>query len=345
MRKVIYIIALSLAAAGCINKVDIEFGEVTPQLVLNAQLRATEERQAVYLSESTLATLKPLYGAEVSVLVNGKPFATAVEADRELQEDQYAAAYYFQGSFPAGSQVKVTAKKGSWDAWAQADVIQQPVISAVDTLRSIEREMDYSYEIFQVKITFQDLPGDSYYRVGARAEHLITLVDAIGETMEIPSNYEFPMSGSKDPVLGGTTAGLSIFNLDKTYLAFSDEMFRDQEYTLRLTINSEQLYPYYYAWDSTFQPVYAIVNTRLIPWLESISREEYDYLNALNNLENFGYTAQVIVEPTTLPTNVNGGLGFFAVNNRTEAAPVQLPPMLLDYYNSYNPEFDTDGGQ
>ena len=335
MKKLLSIAVLSLAATGCINKVPIDFGEVTPQLVLNAQMLAQDDAQVVYLSESTMATLKPLHGAQVTVLVDGKPFTTAVEGEED-DEDRYAAPYYFQGSFPAGSQVKLTAKKGSWDAWAQADVFPAPVISAVDTVRTMERDIDYSYEVFQVKITFKDLPGDSYYRVGVRANHLITQVDAAGETLEVPVTYEFPMKGSNDPVLGGTTAGLSIFDLDKTYLAFSDEMFRDQEYTLRLTINSDQLYPFYYYWDADFTPVYAIISTTFIPWLESISREEFDYLNALNNMENFGYTSQVIVEPTTLPTNVNGGLGFFSVRNRTQWTPMALLEKRLDYNFTYD---------
>ena len=338
MKKLLYILALSLAAEACINKVAVDFGEVTPQLVLNAQLMAQEDEQAVYLNESTLTTLKPLHGADVTILVDGKPFATAVEADAPGEEEM-AAKYSFRGGFPVGSEVKIMAKKGSWDVWATSEVTPRPVISAVDTLRSMEREMEYSYELFQVKISFKDLPGDNYYRVGVRADHLITQVDADGKTNEIPTTFELPMSGSKDPVLGGATAGMSIFDLEKTYLVFSDEMFRDQDYTLRLTINVEQLYPYYYSWSEDYTPVYAVIATSLTPWLESISREEYDYLNALNNLENFGYTSQVIVEPTTLPTNVNGGLGFFTVRNRTEAASLQLPPQRMDYYyGPYDPE-------
>ena len=47
MKKQLSIIALLLAAAGCINKVPIDFGEVTPQLVLNAQLMAEEDEQAI----------------------------------------------------------------------------------------------------------------------------------------------------------------------------------------------------------------------------------------------------------------------------------------------------------
>ena len=344
MKRPLFILVLSLAASGCINKIPIEFGEPVPQLVLNAQMRAQEGTQIIYLGESTLTMLNPLHDADVNVLVDGKFFAKAEEMTTGTDLDfAYSAPYCFQGGFPAGSQVQVTVKKDAWDASARADVCPAPVISAVDTLRSVEQALEYSYEAFQVKISFQDLPGESYYRAGVRASTRITQVNAAGETNVIPQEYELPMSGSMDPVLGGTTAGMSIFNLEKTYLAFSDEMFRDQDYTLRLSIITEQMYPYYYVRTEGFIPVYTIISTTLYPWLESISREEYDYLNALNNLENFGYTSQMIVEPTTLPTNVNGGLGFFAVLNRTEAASMVLPPVRIDFH--YGTENEQHAGQ
>jgi len=331
MKKLLYIVALSLVAEGCINKVPVDFGEVEPQLVLNAQLNAEKSAQVIYLSKSTLVSLDPLYGADVTVYVDGKPFATAVEEELTDMSD-VAAPYSFQGEFPAGSQVKVAVKKDSWDAWAQADVLPRPVIDAVDTLRTIERDMDYSYEVFQVKISFKDLPDVSYYRVGVRIESVVTQVDAAGETLEIPVVFELPMKGYNDPVLGGATAGLSFFDIEKPFLVFSDEMFRDQDYTLRLSVDSEQLYPYYYSWEEGFEPVYSYVSSTLIPWMESVTREEFDYINAVNNMEYFGYTSQIIVEPTTLPTNVNGGLGFMAVRNRTEAAPIELPVGSYEYY-------------
>ena len=56
-------------------------------------------------------------------------------------------------------------------------------------------------------------------------------------------------------------------------------------------------------------------------------------LTALNNLENFGYEAQIIVEPTTIPSNVNGGLGMVAVQARTEAAAIELPPQVFTFFN------------
>lgn len=353
MKKLLYMVSLMLGAGACMNKVPVDFGEVEPKLVMNAQLESQEGEQLIYLSESSQVSLKPVHGAEVTVYVDGKPLATAREVETEDISDKSmnAAAYSFQGGFPVGSQVKVSAKKGSWEAWAQADVLPPPSISAVDTLRTLEQEMagefEYTEEVFHVKISFKDLPGDNYYQVGVMAYKQVTLVDAQGETREKIYYENLPMSGGNDPVLGGAAAGMSIFDLGKTYLVFSDEMFRDQEYTLRLSVPAELLSSAPLSWDQEFIPAYFLTTTTLVPWLECISREEYDYMNALNNLENFGYTSQVIVEPTTIPSNVNGGLGFLAVRSRTQAASMELPVVRTDLYfdPDFDPDFDADEGK
>ena len=352
MKKLLYMVALMLGAGACMNKVPVDFGEVEPKLVMNAQLESQEGEQLIYLSESSQVSLKPVHGAEVTVYVDGKPLATAREVETEDISDKSmnAAAYSFQGGFPVGSQVKVSAKKGSWEAWAQADVLPPPSISAVDTLRTLEQEMagnfEYTEEVFHVKITFKDLSGDNYYQVGVMVYKQVTLVDAQGETREKIYYENLPMSGGNDPVLGGAAAGMSIFDLEKTYLVFSDEMFRDQEYTLRLSVPAELLSSALLDWNREFIPVYFLTTTTLVPWLECISREEYDYMNALNNLENFGYTSQVIVEPTTIPSNVNGGLGFLAVRSRTQAASMELPVIRTDLFiDPTFPQSEQNAGQ
>ena len=332
MKKLLYIMAVSLAAGACINKVPVDFGNPEPQLVLNAQLLSQDEDQIIYLSESSLSDSKPLTGAEVTVEVDGKEPVKA-EAIPLEESDRYAAGYSFRcGPIPAGSQVKVTARVGGREAWASSEVTEAVAISSVDTVRVMVQSFDEPQEAFQFRVTFQDLPGNNYYHVGVHAEFLIHQVDEQGRTMDVPAQYELPVDGSADPVLGGNSTMVSIFDLAPTYLVFTDDLFRDKSCTLRLSIPPESLYPYYYFWAEDFVPRYAIITARFIPWLETITREEYNYLSALNNLENFGYEGQVIVEPTTLPTNVQGGLGFVTVRNRTEAAPIDGGQQRLEYY-------------
>lgn len=336
MKKLMYLMLLPLALVACENIIPVDFGEVETKLVLNAQLKAADGEQVVYLSESSLTMLGPVHGADVTVQVDGQAPVKAVESDDLELDRRYAGAYCFQGGFPAGSKVTVRASLGSLEVSASSDVMPKPTIIQVDTLRTAVQDFSYSYVSFQWKITMKDQPGDNFYRVGVLAESNIRLVDAQGQTVDVPSVYELRVSGANDPVLGGSSSmGTSLFDLEPTYLVFTDEMFRDGEYTLHLSLPADNLQPFYYAYDEKFQPVYSITQTTLIPWLESITQEEYFYLAALNNLENFGYEAQMIVEPTTLPANVEGGLGFVSVLNRTEAAPLQLPPVKNDFSSYY----------
>ena len=331
MKKLLTLLAVSLAAGACINKIPVDFGDVEARLVLNAQLLSQGDEQLIYLSESYLSDTKPVTDAAVTVEVDGKGPITA-EALPLTEQDRYAAGYRFQGAIPAGSRVKVTARTGDREVWASSEVTEAVAISSVDTARVMVQSFDEPQEAFQFRVTFQDIPGDTYYQIGVRAEFVVHQVDAEGRTLDIPTQYELPVDGSADPVLGGNSTMASIFELTPTYLVFTDVLFRDKACTIRLSIPPESLYPYYYYWDEDFVPRYALVSARFFPWLETITREEYHYLCALNNLENFGYEGQVIVEPTTLPTNVNGGLGFVTVRNRSEAAPIDGGEWRQEYY-------------
>ena len=52
--------------------------------------------------------------------------------------------------------------------------------------------------------------------------------------------------------------------------------------------------------------------------LRTLDFTQYHYLKALNNLETFGTEVNFLVEPTTLPSNVEGGLGFVGIETITE---------------------------
>lgn len=335
-KKILTILVFLLAATACENIIDVEFGDSEPQLVLNAQLLSDSRAQQVYVSESSRTLLQPVLDARVTVEVDGK--AVTAELLPE-QQDDHAGVYGFACPIPAGSQVKVTARRDSREATASSEVMPGARITSVDTLRVTEQNLDSTEELFQFKISFQDLPGQSYYRIGVRADFTIRMVDDAGQTLDVFSSYEFPVSGANDPILGGSTMSISILDLEPTYLVFSDEMFRDQSCTVRVTVPVQQLYPFYYSWDGTFYPRYAIIMASYVPWLETLTAEGFYYLGALNNLENFGYDAQLIVEPTTLPCNVQGGLGFVGVRNRVDGPAIQPKEKYIDYtYYGYDYE-------
>ena len=47
--------------------------------------------------------------------------------------------------------------------------------------------------------------------------------------------------------------------------------------------------------------------------LRTVSRDFYNYLRAINNMETYGYDVTPIIEPTMLPNNVTGGFGMVSV--------------------------------
>jgi hypothetical protein len=328
-KKILYLISFVLAASACENTIPVDFGDTDPQLVLNAQLVSASGEQRIYVSETSRTLLRPVRDAEVTLEVDGK----VLKAEALPDEDQlyYAGVYGVPCTVAPGNQIKVTAGRDQRVARAEAEVTRPAFISTVDTLRVMQQDFDSTEEMFQFNISFQDIAGTTYYQIGVEAVFLIHMVDAQGQTLDVTSRYELPVSGANDPILSGGTVSVSIFDLEPSYLVFTDELFRDQSCTVHLSMPVSSLYPFYYSWEESFSPKYAIITSQYIPWLETLTLEGYHYLSSLNNMENFGYEAQLFVEPTTLPCNVSGGLGFVYARSRTEGPAIQGREQYLDY--------------
>jgi hypothetical protein len=62
--------------------------------------------------------------------------------------------------------------------------------------------------------------------------------------------------------------------------------------------------------------------------LRSLDFSQYRYLKALENLDTFGTEMSFLVEPTTLPSNVEGGLGFVGLETVTEVPFYEITRIL-----------------
>ena len=60
------------------------------------------------------------------------------------------------------------------------------------------------------------------------------------------------------------------------------------------------------------------VHRRATVQLRTLDLTQYHYLKALENLDTFGTEMNFLVEPTTLPSNVEGGLGFVGIETVAE---------------------------
>jgi hypothetical protein len=358
-RHFYYIFIAALAAAvSCTNTDYLDVDDVDPILVLNGQMKTGETTHGLFLSSSSLSALKGVDNANVSVSVNG---GAPIKATLYVApEDDYSQQYYsetrsrydFDYTFSPGDVITVTASDGKHPtAQATASVPLTPVLKNVEIVHNVPHSSSnsfldidfggyteptpyYPYEDspypidswHQLKITLQDLPGDTYYRLEVFVEYEID----DGETKQNGQNGISP-DVSSEPVLSPATnseGGLleAILEESNRYNIFSDDLFKDKEYTLNLFFSENYVFylrqyytDYYYneetgEWEPQPVPENLTYKTKMVVRLYAISHEQYIYLKALD----LGDLAMFFSEPVSIPSNVEGGMGFVTIDNNVE---------------------------
>ena len=351
--------AALLAAASCTNTDYVDVDNVDPIMVVNAQLTTANTTHTVYLSASTLSQLQEVTGADVLVSINGGPAIKATEdtSDEEMYGNLYnASKYVFDYSFTAGDKVEIDVKNGSYLITdASVTVPKDPVIKSVELLHNVphsssdsifdwggggyygpyieDGDSPYPYNAWhELRVTLQDIPSeDSYYRLDV--EIVYTLQD--GEEVESGVSGVW-VDTSSEPVLStaaSSNGGLldALVEESNRYNAFSDNVFKDSEYTLKLFFQESSvsyMRNYYYVYDDTEWnydeesgkyvptplPDGVTYNSIMRVKLYSISHDQYIYLKALD-LDD---VAIFFSEPISIPSNVNGGMGFITIDNCKE---------------------------
>ena len=136
------------------------------------------------------------------------------------------------------------------------------------------------------------------------------------------------------------------FSGNGAFACFSDQMFRDGTAHLRMnafsswndegpnfmSLGAEVLrrYGYMETQERGFDRCRA--THRLEIRLSHCSRDAYFYLRALRTISSDGYEP-AIVEPVTVPTNIEGGSGFVGIVN-TSVARIDLPSEE-EYYGNW----------
>ena len=339
MRKIIPLLMLAFLAAGCYKEILIPTEDKEPVLVMNAQMDNLEEKHTVSLSRSLLSKVEPLSGARVKVYVNGSLVAEAVETPEDSGWNQ--TAYEFEATFKPGDEVRIEATKDAFNASSTVIVPPTVFIESLDTSSVRMTYLDDTTDYLQLKARFKDLPGDSWYGVDNRVSELWEYLDEDGNVIPgyVAHSYDRGyIETGFDPVISegsGKTSGsdlATLLSVENTYHCFSDSPIAEEECTLRVMA---------YPWNVYLSDYrYGLLIPRVLeddpdPWsilvklpvrvrrecffrLRSLDFTQYHYLKALNNLETFGTEMSFLVEPTTLPCNVEGGLGFVGIETVTE---------------------------
>ena len=339
MKKIIPILMLSFLAAGCYEEILIPTEDKDPVLVMNAQMNNLEDIHQVHISRSLLSKVEKFPGATVKVYVNDAFVAQAVEMDDESAWN--STVYAFEAAFHPGDEVRIEAVRDAFSATSTAVVPHEARVDWIKVYTAQKAHADFMMDYYQLKVHFKDLPGDTWYGVDHRVGEVWEYMDEEGN---IPPGYiayggfTGGLETDYDPVISEgaampTEEGLLDFLYARNYYnCFSDTPIADQECTLTVMISAGYLNVPEYRYgviipDILVDDVDAYVKLMKMPVrltrdgyfrLRTMDFAQYHYLKALNNLETYGTEVNFLVEPTTLPSNVEGGLGFVGIETITE---------------------------
>lgn len=322
MKRGTAILAAAVLLLSCEEEIDLLVGGNSPVLLMNAQLRSDETLHTVILNTSTLSKLEVFDGAEVTVTVNGTRRITATPEPPE--EFRSGSRYRFRADFKAGDRVRIDAIRGTEHAFAEVEFPEAAEILSLDCTRAAEDPYDVQ---FQFRMRIRDIAGsDSYFRVGMGCEHEISayFVNDGKESVEVRHEADARrdmLDASADPVINEGRASQGSDDLfgdilpGNGFAAFTDRLFRDGECTLHLVSHRNSLLPV----NRDPAARYEHCVTDAVLKLYTTTFAQYRYLRAIDNFETFGYDMSFLVEPTSLPCNVTGGIGFVSAETCTES--------------------------
>ena len=346
------LIAALVVPVACENTIRYEYDSADGQITLLSAMYTSDTEHSILLSMSYPDRVDSLPGATVVCYVNDARFV-AVQQPVPLEEYYYYdpvaqevlmemrprsqrfTEYRFAAGIHPGDEVRVEASKGSQKAWAEVTVPQPGRLVRVDTATVVRTvnytdfDGSYSWEdsYLDVTATIRDVPGvDSYFTFTASS---LTegVIRYYGEDDNVERTEPFRQEDAdiryetfhdkilEDGFSAGEGGGLLSELLPTNEMhCFSDKEFRDGEAAVHPSFESDRFYPGAdgYFWDV---PEGAVAELHRVfrLHLRTISREYYNYLRAINNMETYGYDVSPIIEPTMLPCNVTGGFGMVSV--------------------------------
>lgn len=350
MRKSLVLSAAAvLVLSACTNILDYDFNGVENRLMVAGILDASEDTHVVYLSISGQGTVKAVKNGSVKCYVNGSLVAEETLEFSEGQKKYLMDAFInqpgtgswweydysnqlplaFTAKFTPGDEVKLEfdADDGKFKASSRVLSVPEPVsFTRVDTSRVVTENWEGMQDVCHtIEAELADIKGEkNWYCIETikNARGLYTFCDE-GPDVSLELK-DVLLQGTDDLVLlDGNMPDNDIFSFSLMgrgdFAVFSDAMFADKSINL-------QMYYSEYAWDSAYQFEYGFssllsqedssrkiktltVSQRVNLYLSNCSKAVYAYLRALRALTSSNYLPQ-IMEPVTVPSNIDGGTGF-----------------------------------
>ncbi len=354
MKKSVIALLFAAALTACVNEMEIKDRNVGSYLILNAMLDAEESLHKLHLSYYNGTDVVLPEGAEVAMSVGGVRYgATGCDGG------SIANVYSFNVSLKPGDLVRIDARYKDQTVYAEVEVPQRAELVSADTLRREYTEKPDFYFGSDRRIDFslklRDIAGErNWYRLSMErdyefAAHFIEDADK-GIYPRADSIYhqlqrvKFDIGTDKillDDYLPETTnlndlsELLSQLNPRNTMRIFSDERFADSVGDVKFSVDSLDFVAYYPGIEyrtvddtGSIYKCYTSYDADVHPSarlrLHSLSFDAYNYFRAVNSSSLFGYEVNLLTEPTSIPSNVVGGLGFVSVTSSSDVV-IEFP--------------------
>ncbi len=346
------ITTILIAFAACTNEIPLRIDNDQEMLILNSIMSTNDSVHHAFIAVSKVTGTGKAPDALLTCFVNGKEVSKGALVKNDTK-DPLTGEYYdhrtsseftFEADIKPGDIVRLEAVRGSLKASSEVIAPEAPSISSVDTVSMQRWNKDYDLYIMCTKftVTVDDKYGvDNWYRfdVWTHQDVVDHFTDQDGnETHPDIARTQYFQPGfdsSEDQILNDGYGAMSselLGNLSvrNKAMVFSDKLFRGKRGKIRIWIENQNInsvWPSFYrdedevdeddeyGGDNYYYASSCDFKCRVDLMVKAISFEEYNYMKALNNCETFGYTVDPVVEPTTIPSNVSGALGFVAVES------------------------------
>ena len=300
-------------------------------MIMNASLRADETEHYVDLRMSVLGGGAPrrVGDASVNCIINGDLHLQAVYSKPDTSAPNYVykpIGYYFNAELREGDVVTLEAISGDLCARATAIVPKAASLVSVDTVSVVDTPYYEGVDSYEFKVRISDIPDERTYMRLAMKQLATTVFDIGDDSEEHLHTTGLQFDFDDDSILRGNFHSnserdrlsnprnvISIPVVTNKYCIFSDEGFENSEYSPSLYLKKQHLW-------RPENPMYpAKTESKVKIDLLTLSEEEYRYIYAYTHAEANGSLfgsdafAQILMEPVSFPSNVEGGLGLVTV--------------------------------
>lgn len=324
MKRFLTIVVFALFALCCTHELEYDLSDTPTAIVINAIWSTAESEHLVYLAESDAYRISCVKDtADMQCYINGRLSSKADSVWAVTSRDgMQMQCYRIKADAQPGDSVRLAVSLPGHDLKAATVVPPLPEVR-IDSVsvRTDPYSTTIPYRLYHFTCTINDIPNhDSYYRLyhpSIQAEAWLQRADSLVATKDWPYGLEID---ENEPIFKNTAfyfpeqlsdnmtfvhSGLS----NATHV-FSDEPFSNGSYSFSFDMNTRQ----YSAIPGNFN----LIKYKVLFRVSSLREEEYLYLLAYNAARVSN--TDILSEPVSLPSNVEGGLGTFAFESTFEVS-------------------------